>query len=426
MKKILLFLFMISLFGCSESEQEDLNFIVYTDAKISYGSDAPIEEINAKLGEELILSITLENNGEYHRPSTNNIMGCKWSTISNNLFLSQNELTDTYIVVKPLKVGRAEVKVELPDSNLKASCIINITYVDNDQRILYEFKEKVEKHNGTFIGEIKKSKYGLTSDNIFYSAVVDNKLLICSYDNYNGNLLNEWVSLDDFNIEQTIEVGYGEKATVKPNIFTPSEMSFNVNKSVLLIDFKESNNKYGYQCLFGINGNELKLLNQISVVQEGFPSISDPASKTIDWFDGFLIFQYSGVLNNSYILCYDKDLKLEYKSICSTYSSSSIVADVWKKEESIPVNQHIFLNYTLYSREAYYLVIRRRDLKTMKQDKSEFIDFEDILSNAKLNSLERYLKDGKVEFVLNFTLYDGSIKIKIVEINTDTLDYVVK
>ena len=62
----------------------------------------------------------------------------------------------------------------------------------------------------------------------------------------------------------------------------------------------------------------------------------------------------------------------------------------------------------------------------MEQDKDEFIHFEDVLSNAKLNKLERNLKDGKVEFILNFTLYDGSIKNKIVEIDTDTFSYVVK
>lgn len=427
MKKILFFILLISIFASCSSDKEDLDFSPkYTDVKIAYDSDSPIEEINAKIGEELIISITLEENGVYRRPSVGDAMGCKWSTTSDEISLSKTEYMDTYIKVIPLKVGKAKIDVELPGSDLKASCIINITYVDNNQKILCEFKEKVENDNGTFIGEIKESKYGMVSDNKFFCAVVNDKLLVCAYDSNNGNLINEWTSLDEFKLEQIINVGYGEKATVKPNVFTPFEISSNADKVVLLINFKESNSKHGYQCLFGIKGKELRLLNQIALTEKDSPSVLDSDSRTMDWFDGFLVFQFSGVLNNSYISCYDKDFRLDYRSICSTYSSSSIVRDVWIKEESIPVNQHIFLNYTLYNREAYYLVVRRRDLKTMEQDKDEFIHFEDVLSNAKLNKLERNLKDGKVEFILNFTLYDGSIKNKIVEIDTDTFSYVVK
>lgn len=419
MKKLLALILLATLFvSCSSNDDDDPMPVTDPD-KISLYIDnnESSKELNIKIGEKKIIRVIANGKG-YLFP--NNYV---WTTSNNNIKIIINrEGKNDIRLIEGINPGESKIYVKLDGTSLKDSCIVNTSFANNTQRAYYEISKVVKEKNGHNLNQIKAVNSGNKPKNIFFNAIIDNKLWVCSYDTINYKITKEWIGSDKLDSEKTINIGYGEQLVIKPKFYKASNICENNGIFSFLLDFfeEEKEDAFGFQNLYFINGEKLNLINQTEPIKND----THNPSRIINWLDGFQVFQFTGILNNSSLCFYKNNGSLVFNSKCGTYSSSSIISDfLWDETKTLPISDHIGLNCDYYTGPNNpNFLIRRFNLKNMELE-SKFIYFKDLVSGTKLQKLETNIKINIVEFKFDFILFDGSKISKTLEFNPDTFEH---
>lgn len=330
-----------------------------------------------------------------------------------------------YISISPIKIGDTKISVTGTGKDQNASINIKIIFGSNTDRAQYEVAEHIAKKGGKFLGSIQPFEYGNKPKDMYFGAIINQKLWVCSYDTMALRISKEWTSTEIVEKEKTIDIGYGQKVTINPNIFTLNNLCENssINKMCFFFRLFEKGKIEGFSKLYMIKDDAIVLLDQTEPVLVKEELYDNSAIK--DWLSGFVVYQYSGKLANSYLSYYDSTGSRLYKSATNTIDASSIIKDFYLTSSSVPVNEYIYLNYDYYYRENPYLLVRRQNLKSMIQDNIKYIYFTDLLGNERLDKLEHNVKGDIVEFILYFTEYNGNKVEKRFELDVNTFKYTI-